>query len=262
MIPLTAAHIAKLRVHFVPRYVTFATLSWVIQDYFITLEDEVTYFWSRKPGFGAFIFVWMRYYTIFLVVFDTLGFFVISGPKSVTINAVLSAISLWSVEIIMQVRIYLLFDRSKRVAFVNGALFAISVGFFVWIKVVNALHAIGPRPKRGDCSTRDTRWAQWLPDTVFELVLFGMAVYKALASYAENVKLNGRQPLSAILLHGNIAYFFVVACVLVLSNLMLVCSTHIPYLGLGSVSFHIYPSLRLYTFAHSYSSSRITSCVV
>ena len=51
----------------------------------------------------------------------------------------------------------------------NGALFAISIGFFVWIKVENALHAIGPRPKRGRCATGDTRWAQWVPGTFFAI---------------------------------------------------------------------------------------------
>ena len=47
----------------------------------------------------------------------------------------------------------------------NVALFVISIGFFIWFKVENALHAIGPRPKRGRCATGDTRWAQWVPGT-------------------------------------------------------------------------------------------------
>jgi hypothetical protein len=45
--------------------------------------------------------------------------------------------------------------------------------------------------------------------TLFEFVLFGMAVYKTVVSYAAEVKLNGRRSLSAILLHENIVYFFV-----------------------------------------------------
>ncbi|KIM42609.1 hypothetical protein M413DRAFT_26638 [Hebeloma cylindrosporum] len=261
---LTPDDIASLRIRVIRPYVTLAALTWVIHDYcecgglqrftvminsevidgdiVVTLEDEVTHYWvgdhlipsiSRRPGVGAYFFYWMRYYTIFLVLFDTLDFRVFPGPKTTTASAVLTVISLWSVEVIMQVRIYILYNRSKRVAFVNGTLFVISIGFFVWVKVDNALHAIGRRPQRGNCSNGDTRWAQWLPATVFELVLFGMAVYKSLVSYAAKVKLNGRLPLSAILLHGNIVYFFVVACVLVLSNLMLVCATHIPYMGLG-----------------------------
>ncbi|KIM42604.1 hypothetical protein M413DRAFT_26634 [Hebeloma cylindrosporum] len=231
---LTADDIANLRNQAIPRYVTLAALTWVIQDYFITVEDEATgyiFLVTETKLRCIHLLLWMRYYTVLLLLLDTLGFFVYPGPKTVTANAVLSAISLWSVEVIMQFRIYLLFDRSKRVAFVNGALFAISIAIFIWMKIDNALYALGHRPKRGACSTGDTRWAQWPPGTyilptilvlamilvnnihnpatLFELVLFGMAMYKAVVSYAEKVKLNGRQPLSAILLHGNIMYFFV-----------------------------------------------------
>ena len=45
--------------------------------------------------------------------------------------------------------------------------------------------------------------------TFFEFVLFAMAVYKTIVSYAAKVRLNGRRSLSAILLHENIVYFFV-----------------------------------------------------
>jgi len=37
--------------------------------------------------------------------------------------------------------------------------------FFLWIKVENALHAIGHRPRRGIYATRDARWAQWVLGT-------------------------------------------------------------------------------------------------
>jgi len=45
--------------------------------------------------------------------------------------------------------------------------------------------------------------------TLFEFVLFGMAVYKTVVSYTAKVRVNGHRSLSAILLHENIVYFFV-----------------------------------------------------
>ena len=45
--------------------------------------------------------------------------------------------------------------------------------------------------------------------TLFEFVLFGMAAYKTVVSYAAKVKLNGHGPLAVILLHENIVYFVV-----------------------------------------------------
>jgi len=44
--------------------------------------------------------------------------------------------------------------------------------------------------------------------TLFEFVLFGMAVYKTVVSSSAKIKLNGRRSLTAILLHENIVYFF------------------------------------------------------
>ncbi|KIM46943.1 hypothetical protein M413DRAFT_266236 [Hebeloma cylindrosporum] len=272
----------------VPLYVVLSGLVWVIHDYFITLEDEVTYFWSKKWNFGTLIFLWIRYYTIFLVIFDSIQIHIFPTPTIMTRSLIVGAISLWTIEIIMQIRVYILFKRSKRVATVNGVLFAISVGIFLWIVLDNGLHhhslpsggppsgapppgapppgspppgppppglpppgfAPGPpppgpppngsfsgpppRPKDGCVmSANDGRWAPWLPATIFEFVLFGLAVYKTIVSSSAKNKLNGRRSLTAILLHENIVYFFAVACVLVLNNLMAVCATHVPWLGYG-----------------------------
>ena len=78
--------------------------------------------------------------------------------------------------------------------------------------------------------TQDSRWAQWVPGaypqtsyfqfypthnlptspfsaTLFEFVLFGMAVYKTIVSSSAKVNINGRRSLTAILLSENIIYF-------------------------------------------------------
>ena len=81
------------------------------------------------------------------------------------------------------------------------------------------------------------------PATLFEFVLFGMAVYKTIVSSSAKMKVNGRRSLAAILLHGNIVYFFLyafwimrahvilkvrfifrMACVFVFNNLMVAVS--------------------------------------
>ena len=75
----------------------------------------------------------IRYYTIFLVMFDTIETHLFSSPDIMTQSLwahrifhivcsdptirIVGAISLWSIEIMMQLRIYILFNRSKRVGF-------------------------------------------------------------------------------------------------------------------------------------------------
>ncbi|KIM37267.1 hypothetical protein M413DRAFT_448572 [Hebeloma cylindrosporum] len=229
---------------FIPLYVVLSALVWVIYDYFITLEDEVKYFWSRKLSPGTLMFFWIRYYTVFLLVFDAIETHMHAIPEIMTQSLIVGAIILWSTEIIMQLRIYVLFNRSKWVAFVNGFLFMISVGIFLWIMIDNGLH----HPPLPDFNSSDmpekppsclnikgggNRWAHWLPATLFEFVLFGMAVYKTVISPPPGMRINGRRSLTAVLLHQNVLYFFTVACVLVLNNLMVVCGTHVPWFGFG-----------------------------
>ncbi|KIM37264.1 hypothetical protein M413DRAFT_30990 [Hebeloma cylindrosporum] len=198
-----------------PVYAVLSALVWVVYDYFITLEDEVTHFWSRKLCSGTLIFFWIRYYTIFLIVFDTIEIFSFSADKIMMQSLVLGAV----------------IEKT----FVNGVLFAISVGVFIFILVDNTLQdkATTGNAPGGDCPTfkGGGRWAQWLPATFFEFILFTLAVYKTIVSSSAKIKLNGRWSLTAILLHENIVYFFVVGCVLVFNNLMVV--TKIPWFGFG-----------------------------
>lgn len=253
----------------VPRYISYACLTWVVHDYFNTLEDEVKYFWSQKLQFGVLTFYWIRYYTIFLVLFDVIDVYIIHvGPDKIIIYSLtFGAISLWSIEFVMQLRIYILFNRSRKIAIFNGILFVISIAAFLWILIRNRLlggdvhatfpangpHAHGPPPPPGfppphgkgmgppppsggkPCPslTSDSRWAQWVPPTLFEFVLFGMAVYKTIVSSSAKVDINGRRSLAATLLTENLVYFFVATCVLVFNNLIFVCQTRIPWLGFG-----------------------------
>lgn len=100
------------------------------------------------------------------------------------VTRIVGAISLWSVEIIMQLRIYALFGASKKVAVVNGILFLGSVAGWVYILVHNvtrteALIADAVRLPLPGCPTIhvSTEWAQWVPATAYEGILFSFAVY-------------------------------------------------------------------------------------
>ena len=149
----------------------------------------------------------------------------------------------------MQLRVYILFNQSKRVdfsfvkcplklpdvclkvAFVNGVLFIISIAIFLYILIDNTLHIMENTPS-GACPTfkGGVRWALWLPGayqpfitrnysdislfffflaTLFEFFLFALALYKTIVSSSAKIQLNGRRSLAAILLHENIMYFFV-----------------------------------------------------
>ncbi|KAF8174234.1 hypothetical protein BJ912DRAFT_1064838 [Pholiota molesta] len=225
---ISVAQFATLyEANLIPLRVVLASLVWVLHDYFVTLEDEIRYIWTQKPSFGRFMFLWVRYYTIFLLGFDTLQIHTFALPGVAThgmcvaadpATRVAGAILLWSIEIIMQMRIYILYNSSKRVLIFNGVLFLGSIGSFLWLVIIGAIRR---------------KWAQWIPATGFEGILFAFALYKAAVSVAAWTRLNQRLSLTAILINENILYFSVVSSLLVFNNLMVVGKTKIPWFGYG-----------------------------
>jgi len=241
------AHLYSLNL--IPLRVVLGAFALVIYDYFLTLEDEVKYVWKQKPSLGRTLFFLIRYYTIVLVLFDVLQIHLYASPgfantyRCVLIDPVTrlaGAISLWVVEIYMQLRIFALYNRSRKVAIFNAVVFIISIGLFIWLMVLNALRRaamIAPAihlPLPG-CPTINggLQWALWIPPSIFELLLFGFALQKAVASSAARIKLNGRFSLTAVLLGDNILYFINITILLILNNLMAVSATHIPWFGMA-----------------------------
>ncbi|OCB83896.1 hypothetical protein A7U60_g9102 [Sanghuangporus baumii] len=197
-------------------------------------------------GLGKILFFSIRYYTILAVIFDvaqihSFSRFQPSLDTCVAMDAtirVVGAISLWTIEIIMQLRIYALYNCSKRVATFNAFLFLLSIGGFLWILIHNAqgranvIHEAKQLPIPG-CPVVHTgiEWAQWIPATVFEGVLFVFALLKSIHTFVTRkrggIRTNG--VLFSIIVHDNLLYFFGVSALLVLNNLMVVNVTKIPW---------------------------------
>ncbi|KAJ7805852.1 hypothetical protein B0H14DRAFT_3882646 [Mycena olivaceomarginata] len=177
------SHLIQLLIgNLIPLHVVLAGLTWILHDYFVTLEDEIRYIWPQRLSFSKFMFFWIRYYSIALLLFDVIQIHVFARPGITsnnlcvamdTIIRVVGAVSLWSVEIIMQLRVYALYSCSKRIAAINLVLFAGSIIGFMWILIYNhsrrasviagAIHLGLP-----GCPSIHSgiEWAQWVPVAV------------------------------------------------------------------------------------------------
>ncbi|KAK0494337.1 hypothetical protein EDD18DRAFT_1288692 [Armillaria luteobubalina] len=226
----------------IPLHVVLVGLTWIVHDYckrsfflvaytalkiskVVTLEDEIRYIWPQKRNIGKIMFLWIRYYSISLLVFDALQIHLFSirgvpsGHLCVAVDAITritGAISLWSVEIVMQLRVYALFKCSKTVAVINGFLFTSSIAVFLWILIYNvgkqgALIADAVRLPLAGCPSIHSgiEWAQWVPATAYEIVLFSFAIVKTFGFMLDNMARGYRQSLRSILLRDNILYFLV-----------------------------------------------------
>ncbi|KAJ7432364.1 hypothetical protein B0H11DRAFT_2126426 [Mycena galericulata] len=231
----------------IPLYVCLVGLTWILHDYLITVEDEIRYIWPQHNSPSKFMFLWIRYYTITLLLFDVIQIHVFARPNITspklcvamdTIIRVVGAVSLWSVEIIMQLRVYALYSCSKRIAAINLFLFAGSIAGFMWILIYN--HSVRmsviasvvhlPLPGCPDVHS-GIEWAQWVPATIYEGILFGFALYKTFESTVTSLRQDAKVSLYALILRDNLLYFFAVAAILVFNNLMNI--THIPWFSYG-----------------------------
>ncbi|KAJ7590416.1 hypothetical protein C8J56DRAFT_1025439 [Mycena floridula] len=228
----------------IPLRACLAGLTWMLHDYLLTIEDEIRYIWPQKRNFGKFMFFWIRYYTMFILIFDVAQIHSFARPGATnpglcvamdSIIRVIGAISLWSVEIIMQLRIYALYSGSKRVAIFNGVLFIISIGGFFGVLARNAMvrrQVIAnfvKLPLPGCPSIHSgLEWAQWVPAAAFEVVLCGFALVKSVGRIRTEDKSFGMS-LYSILIRDNLLYFLGVTCVLLFNNFMVLGFTHIPW---------------------------------
>ncbi|KAJ6549996.1 hypothetical protein B0H19DRAFT_1160193 [Mycena capillaripes] len=233
----------------IPLHVVLAGLTWILHDYFVTLEDEIRYIWPQSLSFSKLMFLWIRYYTIALLLFDVIQIHVFARPGITsnnlcvamdTIIRVVGAVSLWSVEIIMQLRVYALYGCSKRIAAINLILFVGSIVGFMWILIFNhsrrasviagVIHLGLP-----GCPSVHSgiEWAQWVPATAYEGILFGFALYKTFERTISSLRKDASLSLYTLLLRDNILYFFGIAALLVFNNLMVVSLTHIPWFSYG-----------------------------
>jgi len=101
------------------------------------------------------------------------------------------------------------------VAAINFVLFLVSIAGFTWILVHNAVRrheviaAAIHLPLPG-CPSIHTgiEWAQWIPATVFEGILFLWAIHKTLKSSLTEWKRGSKISIYSHMLRDNVIYFF------------------------------------------------------
>ncbi|KAF8182051.1 hypothetical protein BJ912DRAFT_978910 [Pholiota molesta] len=240
-----AKFVALYRGNIIPLNACLPGLTWVLHDYLITIEDEVRHIWPHRMNLGKALFLWIRYYGILLLFFDVIQIHVFSIPGITndtlcvamdSIIRIVGALSLWAIEIMMQMRIYALYKCSRKVAFINFVLFLGSIAAFFWILIFNGIRRRSViaeaihYPLPGCPSIHSgIEWIQWIPATVFESILFFWALYKTLKSTAGRWRKGSKVSLYQLILRDNVLYFFGITCLLIFNNLMVVGITKIPW---------------------------------
>ncbi|TRM55496.1 hypothetical protein BD626DRAFT_416965, partial [Schizophyllum amplum] len=169
----------------------------------------------------------VRYYTLALLAYDLFQIQWLARVRPAVTDPMLyvmhhmdpidrlsGAVLLWSVEIIMQLRIYAIYERSCTVARVNVALFVASIAGFIYVLVTNVLlreNAIQhvlllPLPGCPAIQTK-TEWAQWIPATIFEGIMFGFVLFRSFRLSFRNLRLGRGVSLYEVVIKDQIRYW-------------------------------------------------------
>ncbi|KAJ7866035.1 hypothetical protein B0H14DRAFT_2733412 [Mycena olivaceomarginata] len=182
-----------------------SALTLMVWDYLITFEDERE---KRRPWtLATFLFLWVTRAgpicrnSPHLVSYS---WFRLEGGIGMSIS--------WAIQIILQLRIYALYDASPRIgalivsAFSLEVLAVVGMFGFGYAEVTVVAEAVGVMVRCNVTAVPAWLWVLWVPVTSFELLLCVLALYKGY----QRVESTGHQALQDILVRDSVMYFLAI----------------------------------------------------
>jgi len=171
-----------------------AALALLLWDFLLTFEDERTLFWNKSRTWVTYLFFWNRYNGLLVTI---IGAVVLATPDLsdklcgswLRLEGWLGITSTWSVEVILQLRIYALYNRSKVVAFVMVTGFSAQVIFVLCIMGFGSregeVYAVRWQNLQRCKVTHIPPWTSllWVALTAYECLLFSLTLYKCIQYY-------------------------------------------------------------------------------
>ncbi|KZV88585.1 hypothetical protein EXIGLDRAFT_722549 [Exidia glandulosa HHB12029] len=194
-------------------YCQMVAIAWFLYDYLLTLADEKEYVWSRRvtPMIGLFL---VTRYVAFALLGASVAVYFIRGldQKSCDIFDWISAAGTFLlvilVDIILQFRIYVMYGGSRKILYINGALFLVAIaGAITFASLFFPVAIDAPPNAEGSCyAWRSPKLsAIWVTPLLFDIYLATLAVLRYNKEWRRQ---SGRNVnLLRILTIDNVAYF-------------------------------------------------------
>ncbi|EJD39387.1 hypothetical protein AURDEDRAFT_171579 [Auricularia subglabra TFB-10046 SS5] len=171
------------------RYVRVAAIAFFTWDWVITFDEEVSSIWHSKWTRTKILFLLLRFLTLTMITLET-SITLASGPSESACRIYPLLSGLWVVavvaivQIILQLRIYAMYDLSSTLLHLNGGIFVLQLAamLFLTVKVSRIPGRDIPSSDRmmESCySTLGFRgWIVWVPAVIFETWLAALAARK------------------------------------------------------------------------------------
>ncbi|KAL4071465.1 hypothetical protein V8B97DRAFT_476915 [Scleroderma yunnanense] len=214
-----------------PTYQTINTLAVVpsalmLYDFAITLDKEVEYIWKKSMSIVSLIYFMLRYFGTIFVLFYTgvlVRYWHAQGQANNYIFPVTQiwpqVVANWLVHVILQMRLYVLYNRSKKVIFVVVLGFVIEVAStlvtMIRISIFEANNLFNQKVSfTGFPATEAINiYINYAGVFLYECLLFFFALWAGIqCSRCPSVTRGIGARLRVILIQGNVVYFLVVTC--------------------------------------------------
>ncbi|EJD40830.1 hypothetical protein AURDEDRAFT_186801 [Auricularia subglabra TFB-10046 SS5] len=207
-------------------YLALACLTWMLYDYLITLNDEIEFIWTRKWTFTTVLFLLMRWSTLLLLLNQVVFFVFLENVSKSSCDAlswgtaIATAVVLLEVEIVLQLRIYAMYERSRRILWINACLCGMEClcAALIIAKYFSRANFV-PVPNWIIGACYDIRPKQlgvvWVPPMCYELYLASLAVYKIVQTHRASEGSIANNLLTVLVRDSIGQFFFIIAAMVV-----------------------------------------------
>ncbi|KAE9398765.1 hypothetical protein BT96DRAFT_994585 [Gymnopus androsaceus JB14] len=253
------------------------SLAILIWEFLLSFEDERQLFWDKPWTLVSYLFYLSRYVAIFVAFFGVLvsttlevtdQLYVIPlwanlslNPPDVSlglnqiwliIEGFCGMISCWSVQIILQLRLYALYERSIKIKRILFSTFAAEAAIVIVIFIIGATRGTAVADFSGNqsrCKVVDVpewMWAFWATLVGYECILCTLVVFKAYerASIMHDEKnpITSWSGLQNILIRDSVIYY-VGICMIYIANMSFWIKALPETFDLATSIAVVYPSL-------------------
>ncbi|KAG8993354.1 hypothetical protein FRB94_010838 [Tulasnella sp. JGI-2019a] len=225
MDPLLDPWVEMAEKSLVSNYTMVACLIWIVWDWVCLMDFEINYVWRRQWSKSKILYILTRYFGLLLLVFE-----VVSDSRKWSeqfcqwyyiIIGIATTFLLYLIEIGMQLRIYALYNCSRRILITNAVLFAlevVAISTLVGLDIrlssdSSTIPFFDDLPLTGCWNGNHPRFSHgtWFIVLAFEIYLFALVSFKAYKKYAHYGTFMG---IFKLMFRDAIAWFFFITALI------------------------------------------------
>ncbi|KAF8513376.1 hypothetical protein JB92DRAFT_2924073 [Gautieria morchelliformis] len=229
-------------IHYAPRkYGAVAALAMLTYDCAITFDDEFEFVWKRRWSLGKILFIFNRYFGLLSLLSIVMGAVFMRGmykcPDAtldtschgfIWWNITSEVITIATAEIILILRIYAVYNCSRRLLLVMIALLVVAIACSSWL-AISILSTGDGTPGCPIGTAPSHAFFFWIPFLIFETFLMALMLFKGWRVYRSE----GGSRLLHLIIRDSLFYFWVIFMTLLANCIVWVTPSLDPRIATG-----------------------------